>query len=72
MWFLWVKYEKVPRAESNGCPYSGKTKITYNAITGSLKVFINMGLDDRHREVLVGMTPEVNINAKTHAIVDPS
>ena len=28
--------------------------------------------DDGHREILVGMTPEVNINAKTHAIVDPS
>jgi hypothetical protein len=72
MWFLWVKYEKVPRAKSNGCPYSGKTKITYNAITGSIMAFINMGLDDGHCEVLVSMTPEVNINAKTHAIVDPS
>ena len=72
MWFLWIKYEKVPRAKSNGCPCSGKTKISYNAITGSITAFINMGLDNKHHEVLVGMTPEVNINAKTHAIVDPS
>jgi hypothetical protein len=72
MWFLWVEYEKVPRAKSNSYTYSGKTKITYNAITGSIMAFINMGLDDGHREILVGMTPEVNINAKTHAIVDPS
>ena len=47
-------------------------RITHNAITGSIMAFINMGLDDGHREILVGMTPEVNINAKTHAIVDPS
>jgi len=72
MWFLWVEYEKVPRAKSNSCPNSGKTKITHNAITGSIMAFINMGLDDGHRETLVGMTPEVNINAKTHAIVYPS
>lgn len=71
MWFLRVKYEKVPRAESNRCSYSRKTKITYNPITVCIKVFINMGLDNRHREVLVGMTPEVYVNAETHAIVDP-
>ncbi len=70
MWFLWVKYEKVPRVKSNGCPYSEKK--TYNAITGSTMAFINMGLDNGHCEVLVGMTPEININAKTYAIVNPS